>query len=124
MIEHYKDGTTCECYAMLRNYYPDSRRLMWELPYDHENTGRVYIERQYNRDGYLERKIPYINGKIHGKMIVYHENGVAYQETCYIKDRKTGIEKVYLRNGLLCSMRMYCRDRLLENVKYPAENFA
>jgi hypothetical protein len=118
MIEHYKDGTPCECDFMVRSFYK-SGVLCWETPW--VNNEAHGIEKFYYESGAMYRETSYVNGKKHGICKEYHESGALWQEIPYVNDKIHGIYKKYHKSGILAWKAGYKHGfpDLLSSVNYP-----
>jgi len=79
MIEHYKDGTPCECDKMVRKYFPMSGGPLPDRPFN----GQLYSE------------LPYVNKKANGERRAYWENGFLKSRIDYKDGKKHGHAKEY-----------------------------
>lgn len=59
----------------------------------------------------------YTDGKYHGLVIVFHENGEIKSTTEYQKNLMTGTQKIYSLDGKLISHAIYLRSQLKEIIK-------
>ena len=55
----------------------------------------------YYKNGALEKKGTFINGKTEGKREIYYETGEILQTDTYKNDKLDGITQVYYKNGAL-----------------------
>ena len=53
----------------------------------------------YYEDGTKSRETPYVDGKRQGVMIKYHEDGSKSGEHSYVKGLQDGAQTLYHRNG-------------------------
>lgn len=55
----------------------------------------------------LVKKIPYKNGKVHGIIQLYNDEGICIEETEYSEGKKNGISKKYNKKHRLISEGLY-----------------
>lgn len=114
MLEHYLDGTPCECDSMER-LYADNGKLLQECPV--VNGMANGLCRIYYDSGAVFEEFTMVNDELHGVMKTFYrdetlrlENSIKddpyhlkldYWETPYIDGNKNGLEKGYFKSGIL-----------------------
>jgi antitoxin component YwqK of YwqJK toxin-antitoxin module len=145
-IEYYKDGTSCECDEMRRDYYSVDGSTWTEIPYvngkehgigkEYYGSGALSIEipyvngrahglrKEYYESGALGQETPYVSGRIHGKSRDYFKTGNLWTEVSYTNDKRHGISKAYHESGALVAVSIYKHGNFCPMDGCPIENFS
>ena len=79
-------------------------------------------EREYYKNGNLEREAPFKNGKYDGIVKWYNENGNLMREAPYKNDKAEGIAKVYFENGKLMAEMSYLNNLFHGDTRFYTED--
>jgi len=135
MIEHYKDGTPCECEFMMRGHYDYSNESEHQVGFDETRDTLAYeipfigidqkhgISRYYYDDdnGAIESEVRYVYNKKQGPCFFFSFHGKLIGITPFLDDKSHGLSYYYREsNGTLLSAQIYVHG---EYISTPLENF-
>jgi len=110
-IQNIEEPTMCDCNELIldidyqRFYLSDKKQPFTGHCITLKPNGKKVFERDY------------LEGKYHGLVIVYHNNGEIKSTTQYDKNLMTGDQKIYSLDGYLISHAVYLRSQLKEIIK-------
>lgn len=99
-VYHYVDE---KLEGVTKEYY-DSGELKAEIVY---KQGKVESQKEFLKNGRLERETRYLDDKKHETRIEYYSTGELFRERQLIDGILEGIEKEYYQNGKLKAERNY-----------------
>lgn len=105
------EPTFCDCNELIldrdyqRYYLTDKKKPFTGNCITLKPDGKKVFERNY------------VEGKYHGLVIIYHDNGELKSTTEYEKNLMTGDQKLYNLEGKLISHAIYLRSQLKEIIK-------
>lgn len=105
------DSSFCECH-----------QLTFDEPYNHfyrferrkPFTGKC---EEYYPDGSLKLEKNFVEGKVHGKMISYHDNGQVWEDQEFDMNFQTGEKIIYTKSGKVKFHALYKRGKQIEVIE-------
>jgi antitoxin component YwqK of YwqJK toxin-antitoxin module len=84
----------------ISRYYSMDRKTVIETPYN--EYGEINgTEKVYDQNGLIWQETPWINNKKNGVEKAYSDNGTPIHETPFTNDRISGVERLYYGSGKL-----------------------
>ena len=102
------DSAYCECYE-----------LTYDEPYNHfyrfeRRKGYTGTCQEFYPNGQLKLDKHFVDGKIHGKMISYHDNGQIWEDQEFDMNFQVGERIIYTKSGQVKFHALYERGRQTE----------
>mgnify|MGYP006160258285 CR=1 FL=1 len=110
-VKENNPPTFCDCNELIldkdyqRYYLSDKKKPFTGNCITLKPDGKKVFERNY------------VEGKYHGLVITYHDNGALKSTTEYEKNLMSGDQKLYNLDGKLMSHAIYLRSQLKEIIK-------
>ncbi|UKN01284.1 hypothetical protein K6119_16265 [Paracrocinitomix mangrovi] len=99
------DSTHCDCHE-----------LTFDEPYNHfyrfeRRVGYTGNCQEYYADGSVKLDKNFVDGKVHGKMISYHENGQIHEDQEFDMNFQVGERIIYTKSGKVKFHALYKRGQ-------------
>ena len=123
VLSSCKDGAVAdeeldETIAVDSNYC-DCHELTFDEPYNHfyrfeRRKPFTGLCEEFHPNGDLKLEKNFVEGKVHGKMISYHENGQVWEEQEFDTNFQVGEKIIYTQSGLVKFHALYKRGKQIE----------
>jgi MORN repeat variant len=105
------DSSFCECH-----------QLTFDEAYNHfyryERRKGFYGKcEEYHPDGSVKLEKNFVDGKVHGKMISYHENGQIWEDQEFDMNFQVGERIIYTKSGVVKFHALYKRGKQIKVIE-------
>lgn len=108
--------------SQIDSNYCDCHELTFDEPYNHfyrfERRGPYTgLCEEFYTDSTLKMTKNFIEGKVHGKMITYHENGQVHEEQMFDMNFHEGERIIFTKSGQVMFHALYKRGKQIKVIE-------
>ena len=117
-----EDGTSTDETSGIDSSFCECHELIFDEPYNHfyrfeRREGFTGNCKEYYPDGSLKLDKNFVDGKVHGKMISYHENGQIHEDQEFDMNFQEGEKIIYTKSGEVKFHALYKRGQQIEVIE-------